>query len=54
MQYITLPLFERQTGFMVMVAGDASDMSPSSEVSVKENELKFAARVLATGIVGRK
>jgi hypothetical protein len=39
---------------MVMVVGDAGDMSPSSEVSVKENVLKFAARFLATRIVGRK
>jgi hypothetical protein len=30
---------------MVMVVGDAGDMSPSSEVSVKENVLKFAARI---------
>lgn len=31
---------------MVMVVDDAGDMSPSSEVSVKENVLEFAARVL--------
>jgi hypothetical protein len=39
---------------MVMVVGNAGDMSPSSKVSVKENVLKFAARVLVTRIVGRK
>jgi len=39
---------------MVMVVGDAGIMSPSSEVSVKGNVLKFAARVLATRIVGLK
>jgi len=39
---------------MVMVVGDAGDTSPSSGVSVKENVLKFAARFLATRIVGRK
>ena len=38
----------------MMVVGDAGVMSPSSEVSVKENALKFAARVLATRIVGLK
>jgi hypothetical protein len=39
---------------MVMVVGDDGDMSPLSGVSVKENVLEFAARVLATKIAGLK
>jgi hypothetical protein len=39
---------------MVMVVGDDGDMSPSSEVSVKENVLEFVARVLGTKTAGLK